>query len=288
MTSADVDQIVAAFLADGWGDRRANLDFAIGHPLSYPVVADADGVVVGTSLVTLNGAAGWIGTVWVDPAWRRRGLGRALTQATIDAGEAAGARILPARRDRRGPAALRGLGFEVQTWYQMLEAAGLGGAIPDPRIRPFEPADLRRSRHSTGRRRARTAPTSIAPSRTPRPPVSSCGSTARSAGSWSGRRGAVGRRSPRVSMTPRPSSTPGASRRARTRSSGPGCSTRTRPGASACSGPAGPRAGGRRAWSGATRPSGSRRRSGDSSTSPWAEWCIGSMVHPVSAEAPKG
>jgi hypothetical protein len=28
MTSADVDQIVAAFLADGWGDRRANLDFA--------------------------------------------------------------------------------------------------------------------------------------------------------------------------------------------------------------------------------------------------------------------
>jgi GNAT superfamily N-acetyltransferase len=142
MTSADVDQIVAAFLADGWGDRRANLDFAIGHPLSYPVAADADGVVVGTSLVTLNGATGWIGTVWVDPAWRRRGLGRALTQATIDAGEAAGTRSFLFGATDEGRPLYEGLGFEVQTWYQMFEAPGLDDAIPDPRIRPFDPADL--------------------------------------------------------------------------------------------------------------------------------------------------
>jgi GNAT superfamily N-acetyltransferase len=142
MAPADVDQIVAAFLGDGWGDRRMNLDFAVAHPQAYPVVADADGMVVGTGLVTVHGASGWIGTVWVDRAWRRRGLGRALTQATIDAGEAAGARAFLLVATDEGRPLYEGLGFEVQTWYQMFEAPGLGEATSVPKVRPFDPADL--------------------------------------------------------------------------------------------------------------------------------------------------
>ena len=142
MTPADVDQIVAALLRDEWGDRRSNLDFATSHPQTYPVVADADGTIVGTGLVTVNSATAWIGTVWVDPAWRRRGLGSALTQATIEAGEAAGASTFLLSATEMGRPLYEGLGFEVQTWYQMLEAPGLDATKPDPRIRPFEPADL--------------------------------------------------------------------------------------------------------------------------------------------------
>ena len=97
MTPADVDQIVTALLRDEWGDRRSNLDFATSHPQTYPVVADADGTIVGTGLVTVNGATAWIGTVWVDPAWRRQGLGSALTRR----------RSTPARRPARPPSCCR-------------------------------------------------------------------------------------------------------------------------------------------------------------------------------------
>ncbi len=142
MTPADVDQVVAAMLRDAWGDRRANLDFATSHQQTYPVVADADGTIVGTGQVTVYGGTAWIGTVWVDPAWRRHGIGRALTQATIDAGEAAGARTFLLSATEMGRPLYEGLGFEIQTWYQMLEAPGLDAAKADPRIRPFEPPDL--------------------------------------------------------------------------------------------------------------------------------------------------
>lgn len=142
MTPADVDQVVSALLRDAWGDRRSNLDFATRHRQTHPVVADADGTIVGTGLVTVNGTTAWIGTVWVDPAWRRHGIGRALTQATIEAGEAAGATTFLLSATEMGRPLYEGLGFEVQTWYQMFEAPGLAAATPDPRIRPFEPADL--------------------------------------------------------------------------------------------------------------------------------------------------
>jgi predicted N-acetyltransferase YhbS len=142
MTPADIDQIVAAFLREDWGDRRANLDFATSHPETRPFVADADGTVVGTGLVTISGPAAWIGTVWVEPSWRRRGVGLALTQATLEAAEAAGCRTLVLVATEVGRPLYERLGFEVQTWYRMLEAPGLDGETADPRVRPFAPADL--------------------------------------------------------------------------------------------------------------------------------------------------
>jgi predicted N-acetyltransferase YhbS len=142
MTPADIDQIVAAFLREDWGDRRTNLEFATSHGQTQPFVADADGTVVGTGLVTINGPAAWIGTVWVDPSWRRHGIGLALTHATIEAGEAAGCRTFVLVATDAGRPLYERLGFEVQTWYRMLEIPGLDGASADPRVRSFEPADL--------------------------------------------------------------------------------------------------------------------------------------------------
>lgn len=94
MTPADVDPVAAAFMREGWGDRRLNLEFMTHNPGSHPFVADDGGTVVGTGLVTLNGPVGWIGTIWVEPGWRRRGVGRALTRATIETAEDAGCRTL--------------------------------------------------------------------------------------------------------------------------------------------------------------------------------------------------
>lgn len=142
MTRADVDQTADAMLREGWGDRRIKMAFVADHPQCAPFVAEADGAIVGTGVATINGSVGWIGTIWVDPAWRRRGLGRALTIATMDAAEAAGCRTLVLVATKVGRPLYEGLGFEIQTWYRIMEAPGLEGGQPDSRTRPFRPSDL--------------------------------------------------------------------------------------------------------------------------------------------------
>lgn len=71
MTSADIEPVAEAFIRTDWGDRRLNLQFVTGHVETRPIVADADGTIVGTGVVSLNGSVAWIGTIWVEPAYRR-------------------------------------------------------------------------------------------------------------------------------------------------------------------------------------------------------------------------
>jgi ribosomal protein S18 acetylase RimI-like enzyme len=150
MLPADVDPAAVAVLRDDWGDRRSSFAFVAGHAACRPFVADADGAIVGTGVATLNGTVGWIGTIWVDPDWRRRGLGLALTQATVDAAETAGCRTLVLVATEGGRPMYERLGFEVHTSYRIVEAPGLApGSVapgsddgPAPRIRPFRPTDL--------------------------------------------------------------------------------------------------------------------------------------------------
>jgi GNAT superfamily N-acetyltransferase len=145
MRPHDLDPAVAAIRANDWGDRRAWFDFALGSPACRAVVAeDDDGAIVGTGVATINGPVGWIGTIWVAPTHRRHGLGRALTQWTMDAAASSGCRTLVLVATDRGRPLYERLGFEVQTWYRTMEATGLpaGRSPADQRIRPFKPDDL--------------------------------------------------------------------------------------------------------------------------------------------------
>src|SRR6185503_9268719 len=142
MTPSDVEPVVAAFIRADWGDRRLNLEFVTRHAETHPFVAEADGEIVGTGVLSVNGSVGWIGTIFVEPVWRRRGVGMALTQATIDTAESAGCRTLLLVATDAGRPLYEKIGFEVQTWYRILEAPGLGDEAVDRRIRRFEAADL--------------------------------------------------------------------------------------------------------------------------------------------------
>ena len=154
MIAADVRPTAAAIVADDWGDRRAWFAFAVDHPRCDVMVAEVDGTIVGTGVTTRNGAVGWIGTIWVASAWRGRGLGRDLTQATIDAAEAAGCRTLVLVATAAGRPLYERLGFEVRSWYRTVEAPGRLGVprAPDgrggrgdrggPRVRPYRTDDL--------------------------------------------------------------------------------------------------------------------------------------------------
>ena len=153
MTTADLDPVVASILADDWGDRRSWFEFAMRNPACRVLVAeDADGAAVGTGVLSIHGAVGWVGTIWVASPVRRQGLGRALTAATMDLGEDAGCRTFVLVATTTGRPLYEGLGFEVQTWYRTMEAPSLGaghraGPSADfddaaTRLRDFRPDDL--------------------------------------------------------------------------------------------------------------------------------------------------
>jgi predicted N-acetyltransferase YhbS len=142
MTAADVDETADAVLRSGWGDRRIKMAWVVGHAACRPFVAVADGAIVGTGVTTVSGSVGWIGTIWVEPAWRGRGLGKALTQATIEAAETAGCRALVLVATTAGQPLYEAFGFHVQTTYRIVEAPGLGAGARDPRLRAFRETDL--------------------------------------------------------------------------------------------------------------------------------------------------
>lgn len=146
MTPADIEPATRAILAEDWGDRRTWFEFAVSHPACRVFVAvDGAGRILGTGVATLNGPVAWIGTIWVAAAARRRGLGRALTEATIQAADAAGCRTLVLVATEAGRPLYEGLGFEVQAWYRTMEAPGLAVPSPAPAdavVRPFRPDDI--------------------------------------------------------------------------------------------------------------------------------------------------
>jgi len=156
MVSSDVDAATEIIIRADWGDRRTWFEFAVSQPECHPVVAIADGEIVGTGVGTANGRVGWVGTIWVAPDRRGAGLGRALTQAVIDRLESAGCDSLVLVATVEGRRLYERMGFELQTTYRILEAPGLaadaavdvatgGGSDDRPAIevRPFAAGDLR-------------------------------------------------------------------------------------------------------------------------------------------------
>lgn len=147
MLPTDVDPATDMILANDWGVRRDWLALAASQPECLPMVAVADGAIVGTGVGTANGRVGWIGTIFIEPAWRGKGLGRAITQSIIDGLDVAGCRTFVLVATAEGRRLYERMGFEEQTRYRIFEAPGLDRADPAVaaaavRVRPFRPDDL--------------------------------------------------------------------------------------------------------------------------------------------------
>ena len=148
MLPADVDAATEMILSHDWGVRREWLAYAAGAAACVPLVAIDDRRVVATGVGTANGSVGWIGSIFVAPDARGHGLGRALTQAIVDALEAVGCRTLCLVATSEGRRLYERMDFEVQTRYRILEAPGLpasaaGVAADDTSIvRPYEATDI--------------------------------------------------------------------------------------------------------------------------------------------------
>ncbi len=144
MTATDVAPAAAMIVRGNWGDRAGFFEWALAQPSCRPVVAEEDGVVVGTGVGTANGRVGWVGTIFVDAERRGGGLGRALTEAVIDDLETRGCRTQVLIATDAGRRLYERMGFEVLTEQRVFSTPGLGAAghPVSGDLRPPRPADL--------------------------------------------------------------------------------------------------------------------------------------------------
>lgn len=143
MTPADVEPAAGAIRQGGWGERGPFFAFAVGHRACDPIVAEVDGEIVGTGVGTASGHVGWVGTIFVSPGHRTRGLGRALTAEAIARLETRGCRTLVLVATEQGRPIYERLGFEVQSRYHTLEIGGLPtDTRADPTVQTIARSDL--------------------------------------------------------------------------------------------------------------------------------------------------
>jgi GNAT superfamily N-acetyltransferase len=143
MLAADVAAAADAVRRGDWGDREAFFRFATGHPDCRPILAERDREIVGTGVATVSGRVGWVGSIWVAPALRRHGLGRAITEAVIAELEGSGCRTLVLVATEAGRPVYERLGFEILTHDHALVASRRGTgrtlSVADPSVRRFVP-----------------------------------------------------------------------------------------------------------------------------------------------------
>jgi GNAT superfamily N-acetyltransferase len=119
------------------GVRRLLAEPALG----FYLVAEADGVVAGGLMVTTewsdwrNGRFWWIQSVYVRPAWRRRGVFRALYEYVNSAATAqpdvCGLRLYVEHENRSAQATYSNLGM-AQTDYRLFEQLKAGIVFLQP------------------------------------------------------------------------------------------------------------------------------------------------------------
>jgi GNAT superfamily N-acetyltransferase len=161
MTPADVGAAVALARAQGWRDRHAFYDIVLRTPTSQPLVGTVDGRVVATGMGTVSLPVGWIGAIIVEEGFRRRGLGRAMTEAICERLRAASCRTLSLEATDGGRPMYERMGFRLTTFYHQLQADHLDTAPAPPpgaRVRMLTlldlPAIFELDREATGEERS--------------------------------------------------------------------------------------------------------------------------------------
>jgi ribosomal protein S18 acetylase RimI-like enzyme len=145
LTASDIDAAVELGTAQGWRNRRLFYEFVLMTATCQPIAGCVDGRVVATGLATANGPVGWLGGIVVDAEFRRRGIGRAITEELCRRLRAAGCQTLSLESTNAGRPMYEQMGFRLATHYHQLQADHLDEAPTLPeggRIRRLAEADL--------------------------------------------------------------------------------------------------------------------------------------------------
>jgi predicted N-acetyltransferase YhbS len=117
----------------------------LAHPGIFGVVAEADGVVVGSNFLDERTPIAGVGPITVNPATQNGSIGRQLMAAVLDRAaeqQSAGVRLVQGAYHTRSLALYAKLGFEVRETLACLQGPPIGLTVPGRTVRPAMAADL--------------------------------------------------------------------------------------------------------------------------------------------------
>lgn len=117
----------------------------IAHPGFYGVVAERDGIVIGSNFMDERSTISGIGPITVDPAIQNGGVGKQLMQHMLDrvvSRGAPGVRLLQAAFHARALTLYAKLGFRVRESMAIMNGPALNLISPDRRVRAATVADI--------------------------------------------------------------------------------------------------------------------------------------------------
>jgi predicted N-acetyltransferase YhbS len=120
------------------------LTMLLSSPGFYSVVAEKDGVVIGSNFLDERGPIDGVGPITVDPASQNQAIGRRLMGAVLDRASerrAAGVRLLQSAFHNRSLCLYTKLGFETRETISKMNGAPLGLKFPGYDTRRARAAD---------------------------------------------------------------------------------------------------------------------------------------------------
>jgi len=144
LVRGDVDFAMAQKAREGWQASREQFEIYLELDPDGCFLVLEDGRPVGMVTTTGFGSSGWIGNLIVEPAFRSRGIGRALMEHGIEHLRGRGAAAVRLEADPQGIPLYRSLGFVDEFESRRLKlAAAAGGASPgDAAAEPMAAAEL--------------------------------------------------------------------------------------------------------------------------------------------------
>jgi GNAT superfamily N-acetyltransferase len=121
------------------------LSALVGHPDFYAVVAEVDGVVVGSNFLDERSPIAGVGPITVDPAVQNRGVGRALMEDVLRRAaeqRSAGIRLLQDAYHNRSLSLYARLGFQVRDLVACMQGTPPHREIPGYATRPASMEDV--------------------------------------------------------------------------------------------------------------------------------------------------
>jgi predicted N-acetyltransferase YhbS len=138
--------------AHGFAREFPSVDATVGllrmlleHPGFYGVVAERDGVVIGSNFLDERSTIVGVGPISVDPAVQNQGVGRRLMQDVIDRGASRhvpGVRLCQAAFHRRSLCLYTTMGFRTREPLSVMNGSPLKRSIAGYHVRAAELSDV--------------------------------------------------------------------------------------------------------------------------------------------------
>ena len=121
------------------------LEWMLGRPDVYSVIAERDGRVVGSNFLWENGPIAGVGPITVDPSAQNASVGRRMMELVLERARErkhAGVRLVQAAFHNRSLSLYTKLGFDVREPLSCIQGSPVRASVPGYAVRPATERDV--------------------------------------------------------------------------------------------------------------------------------------------------